>query len=137
MRQQKKRLAENGIKVLVITFEEEEQALNYQSETELDWPVVVDVGRELYTYYGMNKAGFWDLWGPPTWRVYLRELLRGNLPKPAKDDIRQRGGDVLIDPEGMVCLHHIGRGPADRPDFDHVMAIVEQQNGISKNTHTV
>ena len=24
----------------------------------------------------------------------------------------QRGGDVLIDPNGIVCMHHVGRGPA-------------------------
>lgn len=124
MRQQRERLAASNIAVLVVTFENEEYALNYQMETDLDWPVVIDVSRELYGYYGMNKAGFWDLWGPSTWLAYGRELLKGNVPKPARDDIRQRGGDVLIDPEGMVCLHHVGRGPADRPEIEKVLKVV-------------
>jgi len=126
LRQQQNRLSENGIDVLVVTFEDEEYALNYQRETDLDWPVVVDKSRELYNYYGMNKAGFWDLWGLSTWLVYFREMLKGNMPKAANDDIHQRGGDVLIDPEGMVRLHHVSRGPADRPKINRVLQIVEK-----------
>jgi len=118
---------ESGVEVLVVTFEDTEQALNYQHEAKVEWPIVVDRNRELYGYFGMHKAGFWDLWGLSTWRAYFREILKGNLPKAAHDDIHQRGGDVLIDPEGMVRLHHIARGPADRPDIDEVIRIVERE----------
>lgn len=125
----------NDIEVLVVTFEQEEHALNYRQETELDWPLVVDRSRELYHYYGMEKAGFWDLWGPTTWRVYFREILKGNRPRAANDDIYQRGGDVLINPEGMVRLHHIAKGPADRPDIDDILQIVERETSQVK-THS-
>lgn len=132
MRQQKDRLQHNNINVFVVTFEQEEHALNYRQETDLGWPLVVDSSRELYRYYGMEKAGFWDLWGPATWRVYLREILKGNRPRPANDDIYQRGGDVLINPEGMVRLHHIAKGPADRPRIDDILEIVERQDSRVK-----
>lgn len=122
-------MSECGVEVLVVTFEDTEQALNYQREREIDWPIIVDRDRELYGYFGMNQAGFWDLWGFSTWKVYLREMLKGNMPKAANDDIHQRGGDVLIDPEGMVRLHHIAKGPADRPEIEKVLRIVEgEQN---------
>ncbi len=125
LRQQKERLQRNNIEVVVVTFEQEEHAHNYRQETELDWPLVVDTHRKLYHYYGMVKAGFWDLWGPATWAVYFKEILKGNFPRRAKGDIQQRGGNVLIDPTGMVRLHHIGKGPADRPDIKDIMQIVE------------
>ncbi|HSH13152.1 MAG TPA: SelL-related redox protein, partial [Desulfurivibrionaceae bacterium] len=38
--------------------------------------------------------------------------------------IHQRGGDVLIDPNGMVRLHHIGKGPADRPRVEDILRLV-------------
>ena len=116
------------MEVLVITFEEEEHALNYQSEVELGWPMVVDRSRELYDYFGMMKASFWDLWGFSTWKAYFREMLRGNMPKRAVGDIHQLGGDVLIDPEGKVRLHHISKDPADRPDIEEVLGLAEREN---------
>lgn len=128
MWQQKERVEQDNIEVLVITFEEEEHALNYQKEVQLGWPVVVDRTKKLYDYYGMAEAGFWDLWGFATWKAYFREILRGNMPRRSLGDIHQRGGDVLIDPEGKVRLHHISKGPADRPAIEGILSIVEQEN---------
>ncbi len=128
LRQHDERVARNNIKVVVVTFEGAENALNYKGETKLDWPVAIDSSRELYAYYGLAKAGFWDLWGFSTWRIYIREILKGNLPKPARHDIHQRGGDVLLNPEGMVKMHYVSRGPADRPKIEDVLRLVEQEN---------
>ena len=36
-------------------------------------------------------------------------------------DIFQRGGDVLIDPKGIVLLHHIGIGPSDRSPIESIL----------------
>ncbi len=128
LRHQHERVSRNDINVVVVTFEDAENALNYKGETNLDWPVAIDSSRELYTYYGLTKAGFWDLWGFSTWKIYIREIFKGNFPKPARHDIHQRGGDVLLSPEGMVKMHHISRGPADRPKIEDVLRLVEQEN---------
>ncbi len=132
MWQQHERIARENIEVLIISFEEAEHALNYQKEEDIGWPIVVDRTRELYDYYGMNRAGFWDLWGFASLKAYFLEIARGNMPKRAHDDIHQRGGDVLIDPEGKVRIHHIGRGPGDRPEIEDILAIVEQENSVQE-----
>lgn len=128
MWQQRARIVQQNIEVLIVSFEEAEHALNYQQEEDIGWPIVVDRTRELYDYYGMNKASFWDLWGWASLKAYFREIMKGNMPKRAHDDIHQRGGDVLLDPKGKVRLHHIGKGPGDRPDIEEVLAIVEHKN---------
>lgn len=128
LRRQELLVEQNNINIVIVTFENAESALNYQHETTVEWPIVVDTSRKLYSYYGMARASFWDLWGFATWKVYIAEMLKGNMPKRAQNDISQRGGDVLIDPEGMVVLHHIGKGPADRPSLDEVVSIIERQN---------
>jgi hypothetical protein len=74
--------------------------------------------------YGMLTASFWDVWGFKTWLVYFKELLKGNKPMKSEGDIYQRGGDVIIDPEGVVRLHHIGEGPADRPSVEQILTVV-------------
>lgn len=84
-------------------------------ETSLPWPLLIDENRETYANYGMLTASFMDVWGPESWWAYLKEILKGRLPKESHGDIFQRGGDVLIDPDGIVRMHHVGAGPADRP----------------------
>jgi len=112
---------EHTIQIAVVTFEAGYFAKQYVQETGIIWPLLIDEKRELYKGYGILNASFWDIWGPKTWWVYFKEALAGHLPKNATGDISQRGGDVLIDPEGIVRLHHVGTGPANRPSIDSIL----------------
>jgi peroxiredoxin len=100
------------IDVLVVTFERPEAAERYAADMGLPWPVLIDERKSLYGAYGMDRAGTWDIWGPRTWWAYARQIVRGRWPEPAQGDVYQRGGDILIDPNGIVRLHHVGNGPA-------------------------
>ena len=126
MREQKAELDKLNIKVVVVTFENDYFARQYVGETGLQWPVLIDESRKLYRSYDMLAASFLDLWGPRTWLVYIKELLKGQKLQKATNDVHQRGGDVLIDPEGVVQLHHVGRGPADRPAVEAILAMVRR-----------
>jgi len=108
----------------VVTFEVGFLARSYLEETNLSWPLLVDETRELYRAYGMLSAGFWDIWGPKTWWSYFKEIAKGKWPKKSDGDISQRGGDVLLDPNGIVRLHHIGIGPADRPAVQSIIDLI-------------
>lgn len=114
MWQQRAELEQLNIKVIVITFE----PINFSAfpvmEKTTGFQYYVDEERKLYGYYGLNKAGFWDLWGPRTWMTYLLLLLKGRKILKSESDIYQRGGDVLIDPQGVIRYHHVASGPADR-----------------------
>ncbi len=110
--------------MVVVTFENDFLARCYVEDTALTWPILIDTAREVYKGYGMLAASFWDVWGYKTWWVYFKELLKGNKPKKSDGDVYQRGGDVLIDPNGVVRLHHIGEGPADRPSVEHILKVI-------------
>jgi len=114
--------ARREVKVAIVTFENDFLARAYAAETALAWPILVDDARALYEGYGMLRASFWDVWGPRTWWAYLRELARGGRLTASGGDICQRGGDVLIDPDGIVRMHHVGAGPADRPAVKTILA---------------
>ena len=115
-----------NIKVIVITFERLNSTAFPVAETAINFPYYVDEERHLYRYYGILKAGFWDLWGPRTLLIYLRLLLKGRKLLKSQSDINQRGGDVLIDPRGVVRYHHIGTGPGDRPAPENICKLVEK-----------
>jgi hypothetical protein len=124
LRERKDELLRKNIKVVVVTFEAGFLARRYMEETGLEWPLLVDANRDIYRAYGMLDASFWDVWGPSTWLAYLKEIRRGRLPNKSSGDIRQRGGDVLIDAEGIVRLHHVGFGPADRPEVATILQAI-------------
>lgn len=114
------------IRVIVITFEPLQGVASGEEEAEVKFPYYIDEKRQLYQYYDIHKAGFWDLWGPRTWLIYIRLLLQGRKLLQSKSDIHQRGGDVLIDPHGIVRYHNIGSGPGDRPDPGLICRLVEE-----------
>lgn len=87
----------------------------------------MDVDRALYRGYGMHQGRLRDIWGARTWIAYLKEFARGRLPKYSGADTRQLGGDVLIDPTGIVRFHHVGTGPGDRPSVAAILEARRQQ----------
>ena len=109
------------MKIAVVTFENDFLARRYAAETSLPWPLLVDDTRETYRNYGMLSASFRDIWGPKTWWAYLKLAMGGSRLRKSEGDIYQRGGDVLVDPDGIVSLHHVGVGPADRPSIETIL----------------
>ena len=109
------------IQVLVVTFESRDAARCYVNETGCPWPLLVDDARALYHAYGMGRAKRRHLWGLRTWWAYFKEALHGALPRMPVADTSQQGGNVLIDPEGRVVLHHIGAGPGNRPPVERIL----------------
>lgn len=114
---------------MVVTFEDNLPTRKYVEETSLEWPLIIDESRELYRSYGMFSASFWDIWGPKTWLAYLKEIIRGQRLKKSEADIMQRGGNVLIDPDGVIRMHHVGKGPADRPSVETILNTIKEWQG--------
>lgn len=121
MRDREEEFRRRKVRIVVVTFENDFLARAYAEDTSLTWPLLVDDTRETYRAYGMLSASFWDIWGPKTWWAYLKEILKGERMRKSGGDIFQRGGDVLIDPNGIVLLHHIGAGPSDRPPVESIL----------------
>lgn len=121
MREIENKLDELNVKVAVVTFEAGPLAQAYVSETDLQWSLLVDETRALYKGYGMEHGSRWNVYGPPAWWIYAKLLLKGRKLRTSHSDFKQLGGDVLIDPEGLVRLHYIGNGPADRPSVESIL----------------
>ncbi len=115
LRQYEQQLEATDASVCIVTFETPQRAIAYARETELPWPLLIDENRVLYEAFGMRRGRRWNLYGPASIWAYLKLFARGRRLRKPHDDIYQLGGDVLIDPEGIVRLHYMGVGPADRP----------------------
>ncbi len=118
----------------VVTFEAGPIVEAYVQDTGLGWPILVDTSLELYRAYGMGSGRIWDVWGPPAWWIYAKLLVRGRRLRIPTGDVNQLGGDVLIDRDGTVRLHVVGRGPADRPSVDSILQLVGRLRGSTEST---
>lgn len=122
MRQHTSELESLDLSVVVVTFEKAAIARGYAESSGIPWPLLLDQDRQLYRAYGMQQGGMWNVWGWSSWKVYAQLLAKGrNLQRPT-NDTKQLGGDVIVDPQGVVRLHWIGSGPADRPSVDRLLA---------------
>ncbi len=129
MQQAERELDALGIRVLVVTFEARAAARRYVEETGTRWPLVSDEARALYRAYGMGRARWRHLLGPSALLAYARAVARGRLPRwPAADPVQQ-GGDVLIDPAGIVRLVHVGAGPGHRPAVERLLEVRRAADG--------
>ncbi len=115
-----------GVRVLVLNFDRRPDSPAYWIEGGVCWPLLHDKQRALYAAYGMGRASWWDIWGPRTWWAYAKALLRGGRLQHSAGDVHQRAGNVIVDPEGIVRLHHVGRGPADRPSVDALLDVMRR-----------
>jgi peroxiredoxin len=127
LRDREEEFLRRKVRIVVVTFENDFLARAYVEDTLLTWPLLVDDTRESYRAYGMLAASFWDVWGPKTWWAYLKEILKGERLRKSEGDLSQRGGDVLIDPDGTVTLHHVGVGPADRPPVERLLGRIDRR----------
>ena len=105
-----------------MTFETPEAANNYRAETGVGWPILIDASREVYRAYGMHRAKLRHLVGPTTLFAYAKEALRGEFPRQPTGDPTQQGGDILVDPDGIVRFHHVGAGSGYRPSVNEIFA---------------
>ncbi len=126
LRQHEKELESLGVKVVVVTFEIEALARTYIKDMKLAWPLLVDSSHEIYKAYGMVRGTWWNIYGPATLWMYFKLMIRGHKPHRATGDPNQLGGDVLIDPEGIVRLQHVSAGPADRPAVAQLLDVVRR-----------
>lgn len=125
MREHQDEIERIGLRIAVVTFETEAIARKYIDQTGVPWPVLVDRRRELYRAYGMGRGAVTRILGPGSWWAYLKLLFRGHRLHAPTDDVYQLGGDVLIDPAGIVRMHYISRTPVDRPKVEEaILAVV-------------
>ena len=125
LQQASEELERRNVQVLVITFEKPVHAREYSEEFSLKWPLLVVQDRRLYAAYGMETGRWRKLLGPKACLTYARLLIRGRRLRPVHGDVRQLGGNVIIDAAGVVRFHHVAHSPADRPNVTQLLDVVD------------
>ena len=104
-----------GGEVVVISFEPPERLPTYIDAHGWRFPVVSDPSRESYKAFGLGSADWRTLLGPKVVLKYAALLARGYRPRATDSDVRQLGGDFVIDAGRRIVFGHRSNDPADRP----------------------
>ena len=126
MRQREKELESLSVHVKVVTFDGDFMARSYAQDTNLNWPLLLDTNRELYRAYQMERGSWWSISNPLAIFRYVTLILRGWFPGQPGRDLRQMGGDVVVDPAGIIRLHHVSCQPHDRPSIETLLTLVSR-----------
>lgn len=114
------------VSIVIVSFEEERYVRRYRDQTGLQWPLISDPNRELYRLFGMEKAKLRQIINWRSLRGYLGLVfgLRRAVKMPTNHDYLQLGGDVLVDPRGVIQLIHHSHSPEDRPKLTDIMQLL-------------
>lgn len=121
LRQHADRIHELDMQVAVVTFDDDFMARGYVEQTDLQWPMLLDREVAMYRAYSMDRADLWSIYGPASIWNYLKLISRGRKIEKPGTDLRQLGGDVLIDPAGIVRYHFVSTSPHDRPSPEDIL----------------
>lgn len=97
-----------------------------------------DPEKKLYKLYGVGEGRLRDVLAPRTLLYYARAALKGQRfwearPDGKKAEVKQLGGNFVVDTEGMLRLAHPSSEPADRPSAEALIAAVR---GHRSQPHT-
>ena len=90
--------------------------VRYQEYHQWPFAILADPDRRAYEAFALPRLSWRQVFSPATLKLYFRLLRQGKKrQKYGGDDIRQAGGDFLIDRAGNILFAHRSREPADRP----------------------
>ena len=123
-RQYGKIQAQNGT-VLAVSFEPQDRLFQMSRQMQLPFLLLSDPERDIYRAYRLGERSFSQVFGLGTIWAYIKLLVRGRRYRFGRSDLRQGGGDFVIDGEGVVRFEHRGAAPHDRPPVAQLLAMMD------------
>jgi len=115
-----------NVNIVIVAFEQPEFVRRYQKDSAVTWRMIADTQRQLYRLFGFERATFRQIINWKSLKGYLSLVFgKGRRVKlPTNQDYFQLGGDILIDPQGIIRLYHPSHSPEDRPTSTQIEEIV-------------
>jgi len=104
-----------GASLVVLSPEPPEDLAAVARQEGWTGPVLGDPDRQAFRAYGLGRLPWHRVFTPKTLFMYLGFMLRGRWPQPPGQDVRQQGGDFVVDGDGIVRFAFSGRSSDDRP----------------------
>ena len=98
-----------------------EQARKACEEFQVDYQMLADPQRVAFKAAGMRRDLFSNL-NFRTLRYFMRTWRKGIRQKGIQGNPFQQGGAMVIEKEGILRFHFVGKAAGDHPDLNDVIA---------------
>lgn len=111
-----------GCGVLIVTQARPDVLAGFLKRYPQPVPVVGDPERVAYRAFGLERTGWRTFFRPGViWR-YMKHMLRIRVRRPYDgEDVRQLGGDFILDRAGTVRYAYRDPDPTRRPTVDDLL----------------
>ena len=113
---------------MAVSFESRERLSQLSRQMQLPFPILSDPQRDTYRAYGLGSGTLLRLLAPGTIWTYIKLLItppaQGNQYQFGKSDLRQLGGDFVLDERGLVVYEFRGAAPHQRPTVTELIAVL-------------
>ncbi|MEO2088926.1 MAG: peroxiredoxin-like family protein [Gemmataceae bacterium] len=116
-----------GCEILIVTQASPPLLRLFLNGNPQPFPVVGDPDRVAYRAFGLERTSWLTFFKPGVIWGYLRLMLRGVGVKRSnpEEDVRQLGGDFLLDQSGEVVWKFTSADPTARPGVEEVLRALE------------
>ena len=121
MRQKHGEIEALGATVLAVSFEPRDRLFQLARQLQLPFPLLSDQERDIYRAYGLQRGNLRQIFSLQTILAYIKLLAQGRLYHFRRSDLRQLGGDFIVDPEGVIRYQYRSAAPHDRPSVDDLI----------------
>jgi len=111
--------------VLAVSFEPRGRLFQLSRELRLPFPLLTDPAMDSYRSYGLQRGSLRQIFSLRTVLTYVKLLARGRSYHFRRSDLRQLGGDFVVDAEGMIQYQYRSDAPNDRPNVDELIRVID------------
>lgn len=121
------RFRDAGCEILIVTQASPPLLRLFLNGNPQPFPVVGDPDRVAYRAFGLERTSWLTFLKPSVICGYLRLMLRGVRVKTpnAGEDVRQLGGDFVLDSDGKVVWRFTSADPTARPSVGELLRVLE------------
>ena len=114
-----------GYEVVAIAQASPTVLTQYLLKTPLMFPIVSDPDRTAYQAFGLERTSWFTFFRPRVIWGYLRLMFQGTrLQTPyAGEDVRQLGGDFILNRTGELLFSFRSPDPTARPSIAELLAV--------------
>ena len=114
-----------GYEVVAIAQASPTVLTQYLLKTPLMFPIVSDPDRTAYQAFGLERTSWFTFFRPRVIWGYLRLMFQGTrLQTPyAGEDVRQLGGDFILNRTGELLFSFRSPDPTARPSIAELLAM--------------
>lgn len=108
--------------VLCVSFEPRDRLFQLSRQLQLPFALLSDPEMDVYRAYGLQRGYLRQVFSFGTVLAYAKLLVQGRLYHFRRSDLRQLGGDFIIDREGVIRYEYRSAAPHDRPSADELIS---------------